>query len=135
MKQLKQLQTPVIRDVIDKGMGNAAVKPTAVIENNAFPIFEASRNTAASASLSVRYMRFWIEKGYMKCNVDMAPDLVQALDALDRVMKEDVERVPIVLERGQMAFCNNHTILHQRNAYTDVVGREKRRMVRVWIDL
>ena len=82
--------------------------------------------------LTFRYMRFWIETGAQKANMPLSNETIQALDALDRALDESPQ-VTLRLEPGQMVWCNNHVLAHNRNKYEDLAGFPKRHMCRIWI--
>ena len=137
---LQELQQPLIRDVLDRGLGgNAAPKELARVENNQFPVFSQQLGGEGLhhpvGRWTFRYMRFWIEKGLEKTGRRMTPELHAALDLLDSTLETKVPKIRVRMERGDMVFCNNHFVAHHRDVYKDVVGERKRHMVRVWLNL
>jgi hypothetical protein len=84
--------------------------------------------------LVVRYLRYWIEIGHEKAGVPLTADQVHALDVLDRVAAEPGLRVEFTLRPGEMLFCNNRWLLHNRTGFEDYPEPERRRhYVRLWL--
>eukprot|EP01063_Lacrimia_lanifica_P013797 TRINITY_DN20402_c0_g1_i1.p1 TRINITY_DN20402_c0_g1~~TRINITY_DN20402_c0_g1_i1.p1 ORF type:complete len:1014 (+),score=311.92 TRINITY_DN20402_c0_g1_i1:62-3103(+) len=132
---VRALHTPLVRDYIGKGFGGCGAKPQQLLADNKTPLFAPSRNPAASQSLTARYMRFWTEAGHAKVGLAVPKDAAAAMDAVDAAIAHDVPLIKVRLERGQMIFTNNHTIMHHRTAYEDRPEGPRRHMVRVWVGL
>jgi alpha-ketoglutarate-dependent taurine dioxygenase len=87
-----------------------------------------------AGGLLVRYLRYWIEAGHDKAGRPLTAEQVHALDTLDRVAGEPRMRVEFLLRPGEMLFCNNRCILHNRTAFEDFDEPERRRhYVRLWL--
>jgi len=83
----------------------------------------------------MRYMRFWIEKGYEKSNTLLPPQLRKALDRIDFFFADPENVCSFNLKRGDMLFVNNRFLCHGRNAFEDhSAPGTKRIFVRTWID-
>jgi hypothetical protein len=94
-----------------------------------FPVFGGDE-----ADLLIRYLRYWIEVGHEKAGQPLTADQVRALDTLDRVAAEPGLRAEFMLRPGEMFFINNRWILHNRTAFVDYAGPERRRhYVRLWL--
>jgi len=64
----------------------------------------------------------------------LTAEQVQALDTLDRVAGERRLRVAFMLRPGEMFFINNRWIFHNRTAFEDHAGPERRRhYARLWL--
>ena len=77
-------------------------------------------------------MRFWIETGFLKADMQLSPLLRFAMDMLD----QELERYRIIEESikpGDMAFCNNRLVAHNRRSFVTYPGDAPRHSVRAWI--
>jgi alpha-ketoglutarate-dependent taurine dioxygenase len=89
---------------------------------------------ADGGGLTFRYLRYWIEAGHRKAGVPLTAEQVRALDALDEVLNRPGLRVEFELRPGDMYFLNNRWLLHNRTAFEDHPGPERRRhLVRLWL--
>lgn len=131
IKYIEALEGNVLRDVIDKGFGNSPAKPSQRLLNNAYPIFRVA--LSEQGGFQFRYIRFWIEKGYVKTNTDQSPVLGEAMNYLDTEL-DSAPRLTCRLERGEMIFCHNWVAPHDRDEYDEPPGTPKRHMVRVWLE-
>jgi Ca2+-binding EF-hand superfamily protein/2-polyprenyl-3-methyl-5-hydroxy-6-metoxy-1,4-benzoquinol methylase len=146
MSIFDELERPIVRDLIEKGMGQESGdiweqlrrNPNLNMQkyrlrNNQFPVFSRDPYTN---EFSCRYMRYWIESGHEKAGIPLSPLLRIALNALDDVIENDpsIYRIERKLKLGEIIYTNNHICLHNRTAYEDEEGQPKRHMVRAWID-
>jgi alpha-ketoglutarate-dependent taurine dioxygenase len=84
--------------------------------------------------LLCRYLRYWIETGHEKIGQPLTPAQVQALEALDGVLRDRALQVEFGLRPGDLFFINNRWILHNRTAFLDHDEPERRRhYVRLWL--
>ncbi len=74
-----------------------------------------------------RYLRYWIDCGHEKAGEPLSPEQVRALDALDAVLAEPSLRVEFSLQKGEMLWFNNRSLLHNRTAFVDHPEPERRR--------
>jgi alpha-ketoglutarate-dependent taurine dioxygenase len=90
----------------------------------------------AGPTLTVRYLRHWIEAGHAKAGQPLSPEQVRALDALDEVLRRPGLRVEFPLIPGQAFLLNNRRLLHNRTAFEDHADPAWRRhYVRLWLRL
>lgn len=123
---IETLSTPIIRDLITPGTKSTPE----LVRNNKFPVFALDK-----IGLKMRYMRFWIEKGYEKSNTLLPPQLRKALDRIDFFFADPENVCSFNLKRGDMLFVNNRFLCHGRNAFEDHSAPGKKRIfVRTWID-
>jgi hypothetical protein len=84
--------------------------------------------------LTMRYLNYYIQVGHQEMELPLSDAQRKALDAIEELLKEEDLFVEFSVEPGQMLFCNNHWILHNRNAYEDYGDPELRRhYVRLWL--
>jgi hypothetical protein len=59
---------------------------------------------------------------------------IEALDLLDELANDPALHLMMELQRGDMQFVHNHTILHDRTAFEDWPEPErKRHLLRLWL--
>ncbi|MEE2675011.1 MAG: TauD/TfdA family dioxygenase, partial [Myxococcota bacterium] len=117
------LERDFIRDVVTPGRE----RTRANLLRNRFPIF-AGRGGAPT----LRYMRYWVERGQSAAGLPLSHQQTAALDALDEVLQAPENVVQFRLERGDMLFLDNQILAHNRLAYHDAEGH-MRRLQRIWI--
>lgn len=71
----------------------------------------------------------WAEKE----GVELTGREVEALDNFDAILARPDVRLSMNLQKGDMQFINNYTVLHSRTDYMDDAGH-KRHLVRLWLD-
>jgi len=87
-------------------------------------------------SLRVRYFRFYIPKGHEVAGVPLTASDQEPLDYLEEVMNRPELAITFEMERGDIQFVNNTTILHSRTAFEDHPDPTLRRhLVRLWLKL
>lgn len=124
---LRALYKESIRDVITPG----DPKTVEAILNNRFPVFSSG---LYNHKITLRYMRFWIERGHKKSGVAIDPKLLEAMDYLDSLLHDPVAIFTSKLGKGEMVFVNNHTVAHNRTEYTESEDpSKKRKLVRMWL--
>lgn len=93
------------------------------------PVFHWDGN-----ELTMRYLSYYIQEGHREVGLPLSDAQQKALGAIEDLLKEEDLLVEFSVEPGQMLFCNNHWILHNRNAYQDHGDPELRRhYVRLWL--
>ncbi|WP_444930286.1 TauD/TfdA family dioxygenase [Microbulbifer sp. SSSA002] len=122
-QKLETLYKDYIRDLVTPGSD----KNIENILKNCFPIFQYSNK-----KLSIRYMRYWIEKGHERVGQPLSRDTLDALDALDKELNSDKNTLSFYMNSGDMAFIDNTKILHDRDGFIDT-PEQKRVYTRVWI--
>lgn len=122
-KLLEQLYGDFFRDVVTPGSDR---DPQAV-RKNVFPIFHDDQ------SVTLRYMRYWIEKGHERAEVPLTQLQREALDALDEALEDPEHLMTFNMQAGDMLFLDNTRIAHDRTGYVDQ-GEQPRHLQRMWID-
>ncbi len=86
-------------------------------------------------ALSVMYQRQYIDSAQRFAE---APRLTQAqteaLDLFDRIADEPRIHLQMRLERGDMQFVHNHSLLHDRTGFVDTPGA-RRHLLRLWLSV
>jgi hypothetical protein len=83
--------------------------------------------------LSARLSSSLVRRGYELMDRQMDPDLADALQALDEIMRDESLWVEFIIERGQMQYLNNHDTAHFRSEFVDAEEPErKRHLIRLW---
>jgi hypothetical protein len=87
------------------------------------------------ALLSTIYQRQYIESARRFPGVSpLSPQQVEALDLFDELANDPLLNLNMELQRGDLQFVHNHTILHDRTAFEDFPEPErKRHLLRVWL--
>lgn len=86
--------------------------------------------------LATRYLRHYIELGHERRNTALSQVQIEALDIFDAITHDPAMRLDMMLEPGDIQFCNNYTILHSRTAFVDFDDVEKRRkLLRLWLKM
>jgi hypothetical protein len=120
---LARLYRPFIRDLVTPG---SARSPETVAQN-AFPVFKWD------GRLSIRYMRFWIERGHQLADAPLLPADLAAFDALDRELNSEANVLSFGLSAGEMLFLDNTTTTHDRDAFRNDPAAP-RLMLRLWLE-
>lgn len=64
----------------------------------------------------------------------LTPLQIEALDTVATLCRDPAFRLDIELERGDMQFVNNYSVLHSRTAYEDHAEESKKRhLLRLWL--
>ena len=121
---LHRLKQSFFRDVVTPGVEERA----AAIRENAFPVF-----IDAQDGPTLRYMRYWIEKGHEQ--MDQPLDLMdlQAFDMLDQTLSDPRFCHHFGMQPGDMLFIDNHKTAHDREAFEDD-PQAPRLMIRLWLN-
>ncbi|MEO5733079.1 MAG: TauD/TfdA family dioxygenase [Rubrivivax sp.] len=85
--------------------------------------------------LSAIYQRQYIDSAQRFSDAPrLTPAHVQALDLLDALTDDPKLHFLMRLERGDIQFVHNHTLLHDRTAFTDRPEPDQRRhLLRLWL--
>jgi alpha-ketoglutarate-dependent taurine dioxygenase len=87
-----------------------------------------------SDSLATRFFRFNLVKGHETAGVPLSPADLDAIEALESVCRREGLAVCFDMQRGDMQFVNNRSVLHSRTAFEDHAEPELRRhLVRLWL--
>jgi hypothetical protein len=82
--------------------------------------------------LSIRYVRQSMETAQKKLGVPFTPEEREVLDYMEELSQRESLVYSMMLEPGDMQFCNNYTVLHSRTAYEQDPDRP-RHLMRLWI--
>lgn len=84
--------------------------------------------------VSCRFIRNPIENGARRRGVPLTAAEQEALELMSVLCNSPEYRLDMMLEPGDMQFCNNYTVLHSRTEFEDWPEPERRRlMVRLWL--
>lgn len=85
--------------------------------------------------LSAIYQRQYIDSAQRFADAPrLTPAHVQALDLLDALADDPALHFLMRLERGDIQLVHNHTLLHDRTAFTDAPEPDRRRhLLRLWL--
>jgi hypothetical protein len=83
--------------------------------------------------LSARLTPNLIRRGYDIAGEKMDDLLIEALDCLEKITRDEEYWIEFRLEAGQMQYVQNHWCAHFRSAFTDGDDpANKRHLIRVW---
>jgi hypothetical protein len=99
------------------------------VTGHKIPVFSWCDDT-----LSVSYLRSYIELAFSERGLDKSPLESRALDTFDQVAHSPEFRLDYLMEPGDISFFNNYTILHTRSGFEDDEDPQKRRhLLRLWL--
>jgi len=120
---LERLYGTFVRDVVTPGSDRDLARVAA----NRFPVF------SYDGRIAMRYMRFWIEKGHTRVGEALAPEDLEAFDALDAALEDPAHVLAFRMAPGDLLFIDNTTTAHDRDAYEDDPA-SPRLMLRLWLE-
>ncbi|WP_353147431.1 TauD/TfdA family dioxygenase [Pollutimonas bauzanensis] len=86
--------------------------------------------------LSIRYVRKSMETAQKKLGIDFTPEEFEVLDYMEALSQREDMIYSMMLEPGDMQFCNNYLVLHSRTDYEDHEEHSKKRhMLRLWVQV
>lgn len=86
--------------------------------------------------LAGRYLRAYIELGQEIMNVPVSRVQKEALDIFDAISQDPRLRLDMMLEPGDMQFCNNYTVMHSRTSFEDYEElANRRKLLRLWLKM
>lgn len=95
------------------------------------PIFSYYQN-----KMSCRYMRAYIELGHERLGLPLSQIQKNALDIFDQFIHHPDLRLDMMLEPGDMQFCNNYMVMHSRTGFEDFeMPEQKRKLLRLWLKM
>lgn len=121
---LRRLHRCFHRDLVTPGGSRDRERRLA----NTFPVYQQ-----AADGPTLRYMRHWIETGHQRLGQPLHPEDLEAFDILDATLNHPRFRHTFQLESGDLLFCDNHKLAHDRQAYRDDPAAP-RLMVRLWLN-
>ena len=77
--------------------------------------------------LACRYLRYYIELGHDRRSVPLSQVQIDALNIFDQISQDSSLRLDMMLEPGDIQFCNNYCVMHSRSSFEDYDEVEKRR--------
>ncbi|HEX2831206.1 MAG TPA: TauD/TfdA family dioxygenase [Burkholderiales bacterium] len=85
--------------------------------------------------LSCRYVYTAIVTAARKAGLAFTAEETAAMEFLNSTAQREDIRLEMMLEPGDMQFCNNHMVLHSRTAYEEWPEEDrKRHMLRLWLN-
>ena len=101
----------------------------------ALPYFTIPVLTWYDNALTVMYQRQYIESAQRFADAPrLTPEVVEALDLFDRIANDPQLHLQMRLEVGDMQFVHNHSMLHDRTAFTDRPDAP-RHLLRLWLSV
>lgn len=95
------------------------------------PIFSFWKN-----KLACRYLRYYIELGHERKNIPLSRVQIDALNIYDQISQDPNLRLDMMLEPGDIQFCNNYCVMHSRSAFEDVEDiHQRRKLLRLWLKM
>ena len=89
-----------------------------------------------SGQLSVAYQRQAMKTARIKTGIDFSQEELDALNHFDVAAKSLDNVFSMMLEPGDIQFCNNYLVLHSRTEYKDYSEPSKHRhMLRLWLKM
>jgi len=86
--------------------------------------------------LSIRYVRKSMETAMQKAATDFSDEEYKVLDYMEELSHREDLVYSMMLEPGDMQFCNNYLVLHSRTDYEDhETLPDKRHMLRLWVQI
>lgn len=86
--------------------------------------------------LSIRYVRKSMETAQQKLGIDFTDEEYEVLDYMEQLSRREDLVYSMMMEPGDMQFCNNYLVLHSRTDYEDHEEIEKKRhMLRLWVQV
>jgi hypothetical protein len=122
---LERLYHEYVRDIVTPG----TTRTDETLFANRFPVFAARDG---GTSLTFRYMRYWIEKGAERANLELDALDVEAMDFLDSMFADTSLHAQFHLRPGEALFIDNRDIAHNRTPYENLPDKS-RHLVRMWI--
>ena len=121
---LRCLYREFLRDLVTPG----ASRTTEALLENRFPVFRLD----PQHGLTLRYMRYWIERAHDDLGVHLEDAEVEAFDRLDEVLGAPEHAFTLRLERGDLLWLDNRVVAHDRTGYESHPERP-RALVRAWV--
>lgn len=101
------------------------------VEPSLTPIF-----SYFDGKLACRYLRYYIELGHDRKHVPLSQIQIDALNIFDQMSHHPHLRLDMMLEPGDIQFCNNYCVMHSRSSFEDDDDLKKRRkLLRLWLQM
>lgn len=131
---------PDLMDVVTAPMcidrrGETPAGKTPWYEGALFERVTGPETGQAGGRLFCRYNRTYIESAQRFAEVPrLTPRQIEALDLIDALCDDPALHLDMQLQRGDMQFVSNHTVLHSRTDYEDWPDQPRRRyLLRLWL--
>ncbi len=100
------------------------------------PYYQGAFFEWSQERLYCRYNRTYIESAQRFDDVPrLTPRQIETMDLIDALCNDPELRLDMELQKGDMQFISNYTVLHSRTDYEDWPDRERRRyLLRLWLD-
>lgn len=86
--------------------------------------------------LACRYLRKYIELGQELRGLQLSRVEVEALNLFDTLIHDQEFRLDMMMEPGDMQFCNNYVVMHSRTHFEDHEDPDQRRkLLRLWLKM
>lgn len=86
--------------------------------------------------LACRYLRHYIELGHVRKNVPLSQVQLEALNIFDQISHDPSLRLDMMLEPGDIQFCNNYCVMHSRSSFEDYDELHlRRKLLRLWLQM
>lgn len=86
--------------------------------------------------LACRYLRHYIQLGHQRRNITLSQVQIEALNIFDQISHDPSLRLDMMLEPGDIQFCNNYCVMHSRSSFEDDNDLTKRRkLLRLWLKM
>lgn len=86
--------------------------------------------------LACRYLRHYIELGHERRHVPLSQVQIDAFNIFDDISHDPNLRLDMMLEPGDIQFCNNYCVMHSRSSFKDYDDLSKRRkLLRLWLKM
>lgn len=86
--------------------------------------------------LACRYLRAYIELGHERKHTPLSQVQIDALNIFDEFSHDPNFRLDMMLEPGDIQFCNNYAVMHSRNAFEDHEAiNQRRKLLRLWLKM
>jgi Taurine catabolism dioxygenase TauD, TfdA family len=99
------------------------------------PYFTIPVFNAHAGELSAIYQRQYIDSAQRFADAPrLTPAHIEALDLFDQLANDPSLHFLMTLQRGDMQLVHNHTLLHDRTAFSDAPEPARRRhLLRLWL--
>ncbi len=124
----------------DKALAAVLFQPIATdrrgeVPPGALPYFTIPVLTSYRNALTVMYQRQYIQSAQRFGEAPrLTTKVMKALDLFDRIANDPTMHLQMRLDVGDMQFVHNHSMLHDRTAFTDRPGAP-RHLLRLWLSV
>jgi hypothetical protein len=88
----------------------------------------------ADGVVTCRFNGGWIKRGLERIGEILTPEETEIFNFINETAVANSFSFP--LHKGEIAFCNNYTVLHGRAGHEPIADEEQKRvLLRIWLDL